>query len=132
MTNEMTKNVNGGTLSTAERLPETRQFLPTIDVLEDAEKYTIWCDVPGVDPAKVDVRYEQGRLQIWAPAAPRQEENTRYLLREYAVGDYLRSFNLSETVDASAIEAECADGVLRLTFPKVQSARPRKIDVRAK
>lgn len=130
MTNQLSKNVNGGTPATAR--PEPRHYLPPIDILEDADRYVIWCDVPGVDPANLDVRYEQGHLQIWAPAAPRQDGTTAYLLKEYAVGDYMRSFNLTETVDATAIEADLADGVLRLTLPKVQSARPKRIEVRAK
>lgn len=132
MTKELTQNANGGLPATAERLPEARPFLAPIDVLEDADAYTVWCDVPGVDPSRLDVRYEQGHLQIWAPAPARQDEKTAYLLREYAVGDYMRSFNLSETIDASRIDAEYSDGVLRLTLPKLQSARPKKIDVRAK
>ena len=132
MMNELTKNTNGGTLAEADRLPAARHFVPPIDILEDADQYTIWCDIPGVDPARLDVRYEQGRLQIWAPAAARQGEQTSWIAREYAVGDYMRSFNLSETVDASRIDAEYAEGVLRLTLPKVQSARPKRIDIRAK
>ena len=55
-----------------------------------------------------------------------------YFLREYGVGDYYRSFQISEAIDAGKISAEYADGVLTLHLPKTEAVKPRKIAVSAK
>jgi HSP20 family protein len=119
-------------LAQAERLEEAPRFVPDVDIAEDEEKFTVWADMPGIDSSTLDVRFEQGALSIYAKAAPRQPGGTRYLACEYGVGDYFRSFNVTETIDVSGISAEYADGVLTLTLPKVESAKPRKIQVRTK
>lgn len=106
-------------------------FVPGLDIHEDEEKYTVWCDLPGVDPKDVDIRCERGRLRIFGKAAPRQGE-TGYLLREYGVGDFHRELNVTESIDLERITADCADGVLVLTLPKAAAAKPRRIEVRAK
>ena len=56
----------------------------------------------------------------------------RCLLREYGVGDYYRSFQVSEAIDAGKISAEYADGVLTLHLPKAEAVKPRKIAVSVK
>ncbi len=58
-------------------------------------------------------------------------KHSAYLLREYGVGDFYRTFRVSEQIDASRIEAEYADGVLKLHLPKVEAVKPRKITVKA-
>ena len=60
----------------------------------------------------------------------RQEENTTLLTREYGVGDYARSFRVSEGIDAGRIEAEFTDGVLTLHLPKTETVMPKKISVK--
>jgi len=62
--------------------------------------------------------------------APRQQGKTEFLVREYGVGDYFRSFEVGEGIDADKIEASVQQGVLTLRLPKSAAAKPRKIAVR--
>ncbi len=60
---------------------------------------------------------------------PRYEENKSYLHREYGVGNYERSFEVSDQIDANKITAQIKDGVLTVHLPKAEVVKPRKIDV---
>jgi HSP20 family protein len=108
------------------------RYVPQVDILEDGEKLVVFADLPGVDPKDVDIQFENGVLAILGKAAPRQPEDTPFLLREYGVGDFYRTFNVSETIDAERISAEYADGRLTLHLPKVEAVKPRKIEVKAR
>jgi HSP20 family protein len=66
---------------------------------------------------------------IRAKVDPRQDDGMEYLVQEYGVGDYYRTFQVSETIDAAKISAEYADGVLTLHLPKAESSKPRRIRV---
>ena len=106
------------------------RYAPAIDIYEDEEKVTVWCELPGVEPTDIDVHCENGRLRVRGRAAARQEEATPWLLREYEVGDYERELDVSELIDVGRASASCADGVLTLTLPKTEKARPRRIEVK--
>jgi len=87
--------------------------------------------VPGTTVENIGVDFEDGALTIHAKVEPRQEENTEFLVREYGVGDYYRTFRVSEAIDSAKISAEYADGVLTLHLPKAEATKPRKIEVKA-
>lgn len=107
-------------------------FVPCVDIIERKDELLLVADLPGAKPDRIDVNYERGVLTIDAPVAPRQsEERVNYLLREYGVGDYHRSFQIGEGIDASRIHAEFRSGVLNLHLPKAESFKPRKIAVKA-
>jgi HSP20 family protein len=105
-------------------------YRPSVDILERADELVVLADVPGASGEDIDVDFEDGSLTIHAKVNPRQEAETEYLVREYGVGDYYRTFHVSEAIDATKITAECADGVLTLHLPKAESTKPRKIDVK--
>jgi len=107
------------------------QYRPNVDILERADELVVLADVPGAIPGDIEVDFEDGTLTIHAKVKPRQDESTQYLVREYGVGDYHRTFHVSEAVDASKITAEHADGVLTLHLPKAESTKPRKIEVKS-
>jgi HSP20 family protein len=105
-------------------------FRPNVDILETADELILVADLPGVQPGGVDVQFEKGTLTIDAKVASRHGEVAQYLLREYGVGDFQRSFQVGDIIDASAITAEFSEGVLTLRLPKRQAAKARKIEVK--
>jgi len=117
--------------SAAEHTRSGRYYRPNVDILEEADDLLVVADIPGARPDAVDVKFEDGTLTIRAKVEPRQDEKTEYLRREYGVGDFFRTFQVSEAVDAGKITAQYADGVLLLRLPKAEAIKPRKIAVKA-
>lgn len=109
-----------------------RVYHPNVDILESANELTLLADMPGVGPDDIEIQFENGTLSIYGKVKPRRGEGVNDLLQEYGIGDFHRTFQVSETIDASGITAECADGVLTLHLPKVEAVKPRKIEVKAK
>lgn len=114
-----------------ERTRGGQMYRPNVDILEKQDELLVVADLPGVKGSEIDIRFEDGELTIHGPAAARQD-GIRYLLQEYGVGDFYRTFRVSERVDAAKINAEHKDGVLVLHLPKVEAAKPRKIKVKTK
>jgi len=119
------------TTAQPERTRGTSGFVPTVDIIENGNELLLVADVPGAKADSVDIDYERGVLTIEARVEPRQAENADYLLREYGVGDFCRSFQIGEGIDAEKIHAEIANGVLTLHLPKTEALKPRKVEVRA-
>ena len=105
-------------------------YRPNVDIIEHPDELVLLADVPGARPDGIEVNFEDGTLTLHAKVAPRHEE-VEFLVREYGVGDFWRTFRVAETVDAGKISAEYADGVLALHLPKAEAARPRKIAIQA-
>ena len=115
----------------AERTRSGQFFRPNCDIIEREDEILVLADVPGAQSDQIDVKFEDGTLSIHAPVERRQNPETEFLLCEYGVGDYWRTFQVSEAVDASKISAEFANGVLTLHLPKAEAVKPRKITVMA-
>jgi HSP20 family molecular chaperone IbpA len=114
-----------------ERTHAGRTYIPQVDIVENKGELLLIADVPGAKADGIDVDYERGRLTIQATVEQRQpEDRTQYLLHEYGVGDFCRSFDVGEGIDAEKIHAEITDGVLTLHLPKAQELLPRKITVK--
>jgi len=107
-------------------------YRPNVDIYELADQLVVQADVPGAQNNQIDIQFEDGALTIHARVLARQESQGPYLRQEYGVGDFYRTFRVSEQIDASRISAEYAGGVLTLHLPKVEAAKPRKIKVAAK
>ncbi|HJT31785.1 MAG TPA: Hsp20/alpha crystallin family protein [Pirellulales bacterium] len=116
--------------SASERTRSGRFYRPNVDILEKRDELLVRADVPGAAGDEIEVHFEGGELSIRAPAAPRQEDATNFLLSEYGVGDFYRNFSVSEAIDPAKISAEYKDGVLTLHLPKAEAAKPRKIKVK--
>ncbi len=108
-------------------------FVPCVDIVEKQDELLVIADLPGAKPDAIDINYERGVLSIDAPVAPRQDpQRANYLLHEYGVGDFHRSFQIGEGLDANRISAEFDNGVLHLHLPKAESFKPRKIEVQSR
>jgi HSP20 family protein len=104
-------------------------FTPRVDILEGEHELTLFVDMPGVKPEDVDVRFEKGELVLHGRCKARQQ-GVRYAFWEYGVGDFYRAFSIGEEIDAEQISAELKHGVLTVHLPKVESAKPRRIQVK--
>jgi len=109
-----------------------RYFRPLVDILEKEDALWLVADMPGVRSEDVDVQFEDGTLTLHGRVRPRGEADTKFLRQEYTIGDFYRTFRVSEQIDASKISAECGEGVLTLRLPKVEAVKPRKIAVQGK
>lgn len=113
-----------------ERNCDERCYRPNIDLFETADEWTLVAEMPGVGVNGFDVSIDNQTLVIHGRARPRQADDTRYIFREYGVGDYRAVFTLADDVDTQRISAEYADGELTLHLPRAEAAKRRTIEVR--
>jgi HSP20 family protein len=114
-----------------ERTRPRKIFAPLADVLETPEEIVVLADMPGVDENNLDITLEKNILSIAALVDPPSFEGYSLAYREYASGDYQRSFTLSDEVDRDKISATVKDGLLKLILPKSKFSKARKITVKA-
>ena len=114
----------------AERVRPGRVFLPAVDIFETPEELVLSADMPGVSGDKVTVDIRENHLLISGEVGPSLGEGETLVEQEYLTGDFQREFHLGSLIDQSKIEATMKDGVLRLVLPKVETAKPRKIQVK--
>jgi HSP20 family molecular chaperone IbpA len=114
-----------------ERTRARRAYVPRVDIYETDDAIVILTDMPGVDENSVDITLEKNVLSINGYVEPVQPDNYSLAYAEYDMGDYQRSFTLSDEIDRDKIEAVVKNGVLRLQLPKAGPAKTRKITVKA-
>ncbi|WP_366180261.1 Hsp20/alpha crystallin family protein [Actinomyces timonensis] len=101
-----------------------------MDLFREGDTFYAEIDLPGVDPASVDVDVDDRTLTVRAERKPTTGEGERsWLTRERPTGTFARQLTLGSRVALDRIEAEYSDGVLRLTIPMAEDAKPRKISV---
>jgi HSP20 family protein len=106
-----------------------RTFVPTADIYEDQDSLKVVLEMPGVEKGNVDIRVEEGVLFVDGRLDLTKYGGLQPLYTEYNVGNYSRSFRLSNAIDQDKIGAELKDGVLSLTLPKAERAKARTIQV---
>lgn len=119
------------TLEEGERTRECPVYVPRADIFETEDQVTVIADMPGVDENSVDILLEKNTLTIRGLVEPEKHEGYTLSYAEYGVGDYERSFVLSNEIDRDKIEASMKNGVLRLILPKVEEVKTRKIQVKS-
>jgi HSP20 family protein len=112
-----------------EQTVPTRTYVPTADIFETEAALTVSLEMPGVDKGAVDVNVEDGVLTVEGRLHFSKYEGMQPLYTEYNVGNYRRSFSLSNKIDQSRISAEMSDGVLTLVLPKAEEAKPRRVAI---
>lgn len=104
-------------------------FTPPIDIYETADGLILLADLPGVSLDTLEVHVQDSKLTIFGRVVAQVSPEARLLYREYAVGDFVRSFILSDEVDHERITAKLAHGVLELFLPTAPHSAPRRIPV---
>ncbi|HOW57375.1 MAG TPA: Hsp20/alpha crystallin family protein [Smithellaceae bacterium] len=115
----------------AERIRNVKTFVPRVDIYETKDALFLVADMPGVDEKAVDVELEKNILTINGRAETEAVKNSSLIYSEYEVGDYERSFTLSDEIDGDKIKATVKNGVLRLELPKAEKVKPKKIQIKA-
>jgi len=115
----------------SERTRNTKIFIPKVDIYETPETMVLLADVPGIDENSVEVILDKNVLKIHGTVEEAQKQGRRPYYREYDVGDYQRTFTLSEDVDREKIEASVKDGVLRVVLHKAAPVKAKKIAIKA-
>lgn len=114
-----------------ERTRNTRVFTPAVDIIEKNNDLVLMADMPGVDEKSIDITLEKNLLTIFGRVEPEIPANHRLVYSEYGVGDYQRTFTLSDEIDREHIRASVKDGVLKLVLPKAEKVKMKKIAVAA-
>jgi HSP20 family protein len=105
-------------------------WAPAVDIYETEHELVVKADVPDVDPKDLDIRVENNILTIRGERKfEKKVDENNYLRVERAYGSFARSFTLANTVNAEAIKADYQNGVLTLSIPKREEAKPKQIKV---
>ena len=116
--------------SQAEQTKPGVVFTPSVDIFETDRELTLLADLPGVKAENLTIDLRENTLTLTGEVEPFERANEKDILIEYEEGKYYRQFSLSNVIDQGRINANLTDGVLRLILPKVEEAKPRKIEVR--
>ena len=105
-------------------------WAPAVDIFETEHELVVKADLPDIKPEELDIRVENNILTIRGERKFEKKVNeSNYLRVERAYGSFSRSFSLANTVNSEAIKAEYKNGVLTLTVPKREEAKPKQIKV---
>lgn len=106
------------------------QWVPRVDVREEANRFVILADLPGVDPEQIDIQMDKGVLSIKGQRSGEAgTETERYSRIERRQGSFHRDFALPDSADAEGIVASGRNGVLEISIPKKAESAPRRIQV---
>jgi len=109
----------------------TVSFRPSVDIVEQENHILVKADMPGLEKGNIKVTVDDGLLTIEGTRnETRKETDKGYVRSERFVGTFSRSFSLPAWADASKIAADYKNGVLEVTIPKTEAAKPKEIDIK--
>ncbi len=114
---------------TTKRAMTNRVYTPPVDIIEQKDYIILLADMPGVDANSVQITLDKDQLTIHGNVEHEEHKGHRLAVSEYGLGDYERTFTISNEIDRDNIKASMKDGVMRLTLPKAAVAQTRKIPV---
>ena len=114
-----------------DRLTSTAHSAMPMDAYRRGEEFVVHLDLPGVDPASIDLTVERNVLTVEAERRWHPEDGDQVVASERPHGSFRRQLLLGDALDAERIEARYEDGVLTLTVPMSERARPRRVEIRA-
>lgn len=108
----------------------TSQWAPRVDIREEAARFVILADIPGVDPKDIEISMDKGILSIKGErGSETRQDNERYTRLERSRGLFYRRFALPDSADAEGIKATGKHGVLEIVIPKRPETTPRRIAI---
>lgn len=110
---------------------EEASLVPAVDIVEDDHGITLRADLPGVSKDSLSIGVDGDNLTIEGTVSLGESQRMQPVYAEIRVAHYKRTFVLSRDLDATKIDASIKNGVLTLTVPKSEQAKPRRIPVRA-
>jgi len=126
---EISKN-QGAVPVTREEISTPGRFLvPAVDIFESIESLHLVADMPGVEKSGLDISLEKGVLTINGKVE--SVVRGRAIIREYSSANYYRQFKLPDLLNGDKSIAELRNGVLTLTIPKSEAAKPKRIEIRS-
>ena len=108
----------------------TSQWTPRVDIKEEADRFVIFADIPGVDPKEIEIHMDKGILTLKGERTVESaKESERFSRAERAHGKFHRRFALPDSANPEAIAASGKNGVLEISIPKKPETTPRRIQV---
>jgi len=109
-----------------------RSWVPRADIYETQDMVVVQVDLPGVTTETIDIQCDKGILSIKGERPfPGEAQERQYYRVENLYGPFERYFEIPRTLDVNKVNAKHLDGVLTLTFPKAEEAKPKKIAIQA-
>jgi HSP20 family protein len=110
-----------------------RRMSPAVDVVEHPDRFTVECDLPGIDQKDIELSIASGVLTIKGEKrGEKVNDKAKVYRKETWEGSFQRTVAIPQTVDADKVEATYRDGVLEIELPKKEEAKTRKIELKAK
>ncbi|MEW6186668.1 MAG: Hsp20/alpha crystallin family protein [Thermodesulfobacteriota bacterium] len=114
---------------TAEPTKSGPTFIPAVDIFETEDCLTMVAEMPGVAQEGLQIDLKDDQISILGEVGNLNQTQEHILLKEFETGRFFRQFNLSEVIDQNKISAHLKNGVLKVVLPKVERAKPRRIEV---
>ena len=104
----------------AEQTKSSSFFVPNVDIFETEKAVMLLAEMPGVSKDNVEIDLEDRTLTISGHMSEEQLKEEKCLLKEFEIGNFVRSFTISESIDQQAIQASMTEGILTVTLPKAE------------